>query len=81
MYVYNLYYLFVIIKIVQSQEARVIIDRLLGFEISKLLIKYTSDKNVSAGRVMSVAMKLILEKEKEIINFLSSRYYKISGNH
>lgn len=66
--------------LVKSQEARAIIDRILGFELSQLLMRHTGKrKNVSAGRVMSVALKLILEKETNIANFLTSQYFTVNG--
>ena len=66
-------------SLVRSQEARAIIDRILGFELTSLLVKHTGTNNVSAGRVMSVASKLILEKEYDINMFLSSQYYAVTG--
>lgn len=53
---------------VRSQEARRILDRILGFKLSKLL--QTKIKSRSAGRVQSVALKLIVERENEIKNFV-----------
>jgi DNA topoisomerase I len=68
------------LKLVAAQEARRAIDRLVGFEISPLLWKkIKSDSALSAGRVQSVAVKLVVEREKEIENFGSSAVFKISG--
>jgi len=66
-------------SLVQSQECRAIIDRLLGFELSQLLMKHTNTGNASAGRVMSVALKLIIEKEDDIATFLTSQYFTVNG--
>ncbi|MFV0246682.1 MAG: type I DNA topoisomerase [Mycoplasmatales bacterium] len=61
--------------LVHSQEARRIIDRILGFKLSKLLQKKIKEK--SAGRVQSVALRLICEKEEEIEAFIPVEYFKI----
>ncbi|MDE7111983.1 MAG: toprim domain-containing protein, partial [Malacoplasma sp.] len=60
---------------VQSQFARRIIDRLIGFKLSKLL--KTKLKADSAGRVQSVALKFIEDREKEIANFVSENWWTI----
>ena len=54
--------------LVRSQETRRILDRIIGFKLSKLL--HNKIKSKSAGRVQSVALKLIVEREKEIKKFL-----------
>lgn len=68
------------IPLVSAQEARRIIDRLVGFEISPILWrKVKSDTPLSAGRVQSVALKLVVEREREILNFGATSNFKVSG--
>ncbi len=64
-------------NLVHSQEARRILDRIIGFRLSKLLQSKTGGK--SAGRVQSVALKLIVDKEREIIAFNPEDYYEIDA--
>lgn len=63
--------------LVHSQETRRILDRIIGFRLSKLLKSKISSK--SAGRVQSVALKLIVEREKEINAFVPQEYWSIDG--
>ncbi len=65
------------LKMVDSQEARRMIDRILGFKLSKLLQRKIGSK--SAGRVQSVALMLIVNLEKEIINFVPTPYYEMEA--
>lgn len=58
-------------NLVKSQETRRMLDRIIGFKLSKLL--NSKIKSKSAGRVQSVALKLIVEKEKEINRFVRDR--------
>ncbi len=62
-------------NLVKSQETRRFLDRIIGFRLSKLMQNKTGGK--SAGRVQSVALKLIVDLEKEIANFIPEEYYKI----
>lgn len=64
---------------VYSQQARRILDRLVGFKLSPLLWKYIAPK-LSAGRVQSAALKLITDQEKNIDKFTEKKYYKTIGN-
>ena len=63
--------------LVKSQETRRILDRIIGFKLSKLL--YTKIKSKSAGRVQSVALKLIVDREKEIKAFIPEEYWTIEA--
>ena len=63
--------------LVHSQETRRILDRIIGFRLSKLLKSKISSK--SAGRVQSVALNLIVEREKEINAFVPQEYWSIDG--
>jgi len=62
-------------KLVKSQEARRILDRVIGFRLSKLMQSKTGGK--SAGRVQSVALKLIVDREREVEAFISEEYWTI----
>lgn len=64
--------------LVNSQEARRILDRIIGFKLSKLL--QSKIKSKSAGRVQSVALKLIVDLEKEIDAFIPETYYEIEAD-
>lgn len=64
--------------LVDAQQARRILDRLVGFELSPILWKKVKP-SLSAGRVQSVAVRLIVEREREIKEFQSESFYKIAG--
>ena len=66
-------------EMVYSQQARRILDRLVGFKLSPLLWKYIAPK-LSAGRVQSAVLKLIVDQEKEISKFTDNKYYKTNSN-
>ena len=66
-------------NLVNAQQARRILDRLVGFELSEILWRKVKNK-LSAGRVQSVAVKLIVEREREIRKFEATPYYKVTAN-
>ncbi len=64
--------------LVDAQQARRVLDRLVGYELSELLWKKVKGK-LSAGRVQSVAVRLIVDREREIQQFNTTPYYKVSA--
>lgn len=64
------------INLVDAQQARRVLDRIVGFELSPVLWKKIKP-SLSAGRVQSVAVRLIVEREKEIKSFNSEEYYRV----
>ena len=64
--------------LVNAQQARRVLDRLVGFELSPVLWRKIQPK-LSAGRVQSVALRLIVDKEREIQEFRSQQYYKVEA--
>lgn len=65
-------------NVVNAQQARRVLDRLVGWELSGILWKKVKG-SLSAGRVQSVAVKLIVEREREILNFNSTAYFRITA--
>lgn len=65
-------------NLVDAQQARRVLDRLVGFELSPILWKKIRP-SLSAGRVQSVAVRLLVEREREIMNFTAVPYYRITA--
>ena len=65
-------------NLVDAQQARRVLDRLVGFELSPILWKKIQPK-LSAGRVQSVALRLVVDREREILNFRKEQYYKVEA--
>ena len=65
-------------NLVNAQQARRVLDRLVGFELSPVLWRKIQPK-LSAGRVQSVALRLIVDREREIMAFNSEPYYKVEA--
>ena len=65
-------------NLVNAQQARRVLDRIVGFKVSPVLWRKVKPA-LSAGRVQSVAVRLIVEREREILNFKSEIYYVVNG--
>ena len=65
-------------NLVDAQQARRVLDRLVGFELSPVLWRKVQPK-LSAGRVQSVALRLIVDREREILAFKNEAYYKVEA--
>ena len=66
------------LKLVDAQQARRVLDRLVGYKVSPILCKKIAPK-LSAGRVQSVALKLVVEREIEIENFVPEEYWTVNA--
>jgi DNA topoisomerase-1 len=66
-------------NLVDAQQARRVLDRLVGYQVSPVLWK-SLGKGLSAGRVQSVAVRMVVEREREIENFVSTEYWTIIAN-
>ena len=67
--------------LVDAQQARRFIDRIVGFQITPILWKkFNTSTSLSAGRVQSATLKIIIDKETDIKKFKTSSYYTVSGN-
>lgn len=67
------------LKLIDAQQARRVLDRLVGYKLSPLLWQKLSKRWLSAGRVQSVAVRLIVEREREIVKFQSQDFWTIEG--
>ncbi|MDU0990199.1 MAG: type I DNA topoisomerase, partial [Enterococcus faecium] len=67
------------VDLVDAQQARRTLDRIVGYSISPILWRKVK-KGLSAGRVQSVALKIIIDREKEIREFVPEEYWSIDGN-
>ncbi len=65
-------------NLVNAQQARRVLDRIVGFELSPVLWRKVKPQ-LSAGRVQSVAVRLVAEREKEIERFKSEEFYRVNG--
>jgi len=65
---------------VKAQQTRQILDKLVGFKLSPVLWKQIGNRNLSAGRVQSVALRMICEREDEIEAFVPQEYWSIHAN-
>lgn len=66
------------LKLVDAQQARRVLDRIVGYKLSPILCKKIAPK-LSAGRVQSVALKLVVDREKEIEKFVPEEYWIVSA--
>src|SRR5437899_6199145 len=66
-------------NLVDAQQARRVLDRLVGYQVSPLLCKAIGGR-LSAGRVQSVALRMVVEREREIENFVKTEYWTIAAN-
>ncbi|MHC5229423.1 type I DNA topoisomerase [Enterococcus sp. LJL99] len=67
------------VDLVDAQQARRILDRLVGYSLSPILWRKVK-KGLSAGRVQSIALKIIIDRENEIRKFIPEEYWSIDGN-
>lgn len=66
-------------ELVKAQEARRVLDRLVGYDLSGIIWKKVR-YGLSAGRVQSPALRILMEREREILNFIPERYFVLEGN-
>jgi DNA topoisomerase I len=66
-------------RLVAAQETRRLLDRMVGFPASRFLWQFVQGKGLSAGRVQSVALRLVVERDHAIANFVPEEYWTITG--
>ncbi len=66
-------------NLVDAQQARRVLDRLVGYKVSPLLCRIVGGR-LSAGRVQSVALRMVVEREREIENFIKTEYWTVMAN-
>ncbi|MFA6450333.1 MAG: type I DNA topoisomerase [bacterium] len=66
-------------NLVDAQQARRVLDRLVGYKLSPLLWRTLNNSKLSAGRVQSVALRLICDREREVEGFVPQEYWNITG--
>lgn len=67
------------VKLVEAQQARQVLDKLVGYKLSPVLWSVMGNYKLSAGRVQSPALRIICEREKEIQDFVTEEYWEIQG--
>ncbi len=65
--------------LVKAQQARQVLDKLVGFKLSPVIWNVMGNRHLSAGRVQSPALRIICDREEEIINFKPEEYWEIKG--
>lgn len=68
------------LNLVNAQQARRVMDRIVGYKLSPIISKKVAPK-LSAGRVQSVALKLVVDREKEIESFVPEEYWTVTAQH
>ncbi len=68
------------LSLVKAQQARRILDRVVGYQLSPFLSEKMRQRGLSAGRVQSVSLRMIVEREKEIEEFKSQEYWTVKAN-
>ncbi len=68
------------VSLIKAQQARRILDRIVGYEVSPVIWRKIGKFWLSAGRVQTIALRLIVEREKEIRNFKPEKYFQIYGD-
>ncbi|MEI6728264.1 MAG: type I DNA topoisomerase [bacterium] len=67
------------LNMVEAQKARQVLDKLVGYKLSPVLWSVMSNNHLSAGRVQSPALRLVCDREKEILAFVPEEYWEING--
>jgi DNA topoisomerase-1 len=67
------------LQLVSAQQARQVLDKLVGYKLSPVIWNVMGNRHLSAGRVQSPALHLVCQREKEILNFIPVEYWEIKG--